>query len=366
MSSIVKKKKIVFVIPSFRVGGVDRVVCNIINSLDRDYFDITLIVCMGDESYNRLLVLLKSHVKTIILNKNNFRSALPYIIKVLKDIKPNIVFTSHNHVGLAILLCRSLCFKSFKVITRISTLPSNNISYVFREKVYNKFFSFFVKKADVVIAQSVEMKEEIQRYYNVRSERVLAIKNLVDKDYIFEKAVEDCNDVIKSNGKFTFVSVGILSEVKGFDVLIESVKTIIDKGYDNLCFYIIGENLNDSYDCKSDLEKKVLELKLEKYIHFIGFKENPYYYLNQADAFVLSSRKEGFPNVVLEALTLGKPCLVTNCVNFEGIIDNTNGIIVEKDNVRALAQGIIDIQKLDVQQSVELVNFDYTKWLLTI
>lgn len=367
MVEIKKKKKIIFIIPSFRVGGVDRVMCNIINSLDTSLFEITLIVCMGDEKYNRLLALLKVEVNTIILNKNNFRSALPSVYKIINLIRPSLVFTSHNHVGLAILIYRSIFFKKFKIITRISTLPSNNISYVFREKLYNVFFRFWVKKANAIIAQSAEMKAEIENYYRIEKDHnVFAIRNMIDKNFVISQGNISAKKQIKDSSFFTFVAVGALSEVKGFDVLIKAMNKVIKQGITNVRLFIVGGNLSEGVDLEKDLEKLIEDLKLNCYIELLGFKENPYHYLSQADAFVLSSRKEGFPNVVLEALTLGKPCLVTNCVDFKGIIDASNGIVVEKDNIDSLAQGIIDIQRVDVKDPIELVNFDYTKWLLSI
>lgn len=93
----------------------------------------------------------------------------------------------------------------------------------------------------------------------------------------------------------------------------------------------------------------------------MGYKSNPYPYLKNADLFVMSSRKEGFPNVVLEALYLKTPVVASNCVDFSRVIESgVNGYIVEKGNVLSLREGInralsttFDLDRLPIR------NFDY-------
>ncbi|HET8685246.1 MAG TPA: glycosyltransferase, partial [Methanosarcina sp.] len=98
-----------------------------------------------------------------------------------------------------------------------------------------------------------------------------------------------------------FVSIGRLEKVKGFDILIEAISLMKSK---ECYFFIIGEGSEES-----SLKEKVHGLALDNRIHFLGFKPNPYPYLKNADAFILSSRVEGFPNVILEALACEIPVI---------------------------------------------------------
>ena len=125
--------------------------------------------------------------------------------------------------------------------------------------------------------------------------------------------------------------------------------------------------MNSNYS--ESLKDLILRYGLESQVVLMGLKVNPFPYIKQADAFVLSSRKEGFPNVVLEALALSKLCVVTNCIDFTGIIiEGENGSIVEKGAASYLATGIKTIMDLDNSnvKPLQLNQFDYNKWFLNL
>ncbi|WP_352421136.1 glycosyltransferase [Proteiniphilum sp.] len=361
-------KKILFIIPSFRRGGVETITLNIINSLNNKELDIILLVCSG--SNNTLLNDIRSSIKIIELHKKNVRGALPEVFKILKKEKPNSVFTSFNHLSLPIITYKYISKSTYKTIVRINSLPSNDLNSNFRGKLYNKLFSKLIRKADIIISQTEEMKIDICNYYKLKSEKVQTIRNIIDFDRIEQQSKSLITESIKGPDTFSFIAIGSLGEVKGFDLLIRAIHNLINKNITNIRLFIIGDNRESNEDYRSKLEKLILKLELKNYVVLLGFKKNPYPYLKQGDAFVLSSRKEGFPNVVLEALSLNKPCLVTNCVDFTGIINNNiNGVIVQKNSIEALEAGILEIQKInhiDNSKILNNFNFDYNKWFQAI
>lgn len=354
--------KIFFVIPSFRRGGVERVTLNIINSLDYTQLDIFLIICGGES--NDFITFLNEKVNVIELKKSSVRKALPKIFNLIKLEQPKIIFTSFNHLSLPILVYNKFLFKKIKTIVRLNSLPSNKLDTKLRGKIYHLFFSFFLKDANEIISQSPEMTEEISEYYDIPLDRINTIRNPVDIEGVKSLAMES-PDMHFDKRKYNIVSIGSLSPLKGFDLAIQAINSLVKKGFNDYRLYIIGDNRDVGEDYRHVLEELIRSYNLNEYIFLVGFRKNPFPILAQASAFLLSSRKEGFPNVVLEALSLGKPSLVTDCVDLGNIITDENGIVVERESAEAIEDGLIKIRTITGRQS-KFENFDYNSWFLKI
>src|SRR5690606_10233331 len=167
---------------------------------------------------------------------------------------------------------------------------------------------------------------------------------------------------------YNIVEQGSLDDIKRFNLLKEAIHILVLKGMTDIKLYINGDNRESGIDYKKYLFELIHQKALTGYVNLLGFKSNPYPYLLRCDGFVLSSRKEGFPNVVLEALVLNRPCLVTNCVDFKGIIDDgVNGLIVEKNSASELARGIEVLREKALKgRDMKFENFDYNKWFYNI
>src|SRR5690606_34669067 len=163
--------------------------------------------------------------------------------------------------------------------------------------IYSRLFKYFLRSANEIISQSREMTEDISKYYNIKKSRISTIHNLVDKKHI-QAAAALCSDIEFDPDYYNLIAIGSLSEVKGFDLLIKAIELLRQKGHTNYRLYIIGDNRDPRVDYRSILQGLISAYGLDNIIYLVGFKKNPFAILNKADAFVLSSRKEGFPNVV--------------------------------------------------------------------
>jgi glycosyltransferase involved in cell wall biosynthesis len=349
------KTRILFITPSLRSGGAEKNMVNTINMLDIDKYSITLLICGGENNYQHLL---PSSLDVIYLSKSSVSKAYPNLLKEILSLKPDIVFTSAGHVSIPIEIIKSLFFRRFIHIARVPTLPSNKLGSSFKSKTLSFFSKYAYKNTNYIIAQTDEMKAEIENVYGVSSEKVMTIPNLINRQQIEELSNVDFNCF--DQNKFNIVAMGTLYSVKGFDLLIKAID-LVKRKHHNVMLYIIGQEGTEK-GCKLQLEQIVHDLNLEKQVLFLGFQSNPYPYLKHADLFVLSSRKEGFPNVVLESLATGTPVVATNCVSFDNvIIDGYNGFVVEKNNIEALAQGIIKGEKLE-RAEFTYENYDFNQW----
>ncbi len=185
-----------------------------------------------------------------------------------------------------------------------------------------------IRNAEVTIAVSKDLAGDIKR---ITEKDAVVIPNVVDEREFNLK--ED----IKVKAKFEFLIIGLLTRQKGIDILLHAVKLIVEKGSFDFVVRIGG-----SGEIVNELKEMVKELHIENYIVWLGEisrERLPEAYL-KCDAFISASRHESFGVVIVEALACGKPVIATKSGGPEDIINSTNGILVEKENINALAYGM--------------------------
>ncbi|MDW0116281.1 glycosyltransferase [Sporosarcina thermotolerans] len=323
------KRKIAFLIPSLRGGGAERVTVNIIRNLDPNKFDIKLILLKKEGPYLRDL---PENIEVVDLNTTRVRNSLIPLIKVLNIIRPDVIFSTMGHLNIAVLAIKYFIKGNPKIIVREANTPSKDIRR--NKKMFTFLYKYLYPKADLIIAQCDEMKNDIMHFSNVKGENIQYIYNPLDINNIREMSV----GISPYYGKMVnFLSVGRLTQQKGFDTLINAF-TIVSKNIPNAHLTILGEG-----ELKSTLQTQVNVLGMREKVSFVGFKNNPYPYYKNADVFVLSSRWEGFPNTLLEALACGVKVVSTNCKSgpYEILGGNEYGNLSEEGDYKSLAKEMI-------------------------
>ena len=195
--------------------------------------------------------------------------------------------------------------------------------------VQKKYLYSTFKNADRVIAVGKGLREAVKSY--CPSKEVLVIPNMVS----FPTTAIHNKDLNKR--RFRFFSLGLLTRVKGMDLLIEA----FNKNRDQLqgCELLIGGDGEE----KSKLQSKIEEYNLQEYIKLLGMldRNQVSYNMNNCDAFILASRFETFGIVFLEAMTYGKPVIGTKTGGPDTFINKKNGIIVDVEDVEGLSKAMI-------------------------
>lgn len=323
------KKKLAVVVPSLRGGGAEKVIINILRNIDKNKFDIKLILVKKEGPYVKLI---PDDILVSDLNKERVRYSLLKLIKELNEFKPDIIFSTLGHLNIALLSIRKLIKGNPKIIVREANTPSKSISS--NKRFLTTLYKYFYPKADLIVAQCKEMKDDIVDIFNIDEKKITYIYNPVDIE-----GIKNCckNKNPYNNNKINLLSVGRLTFQKGFDILIDAFNIVLKK-IPNAHLTILGEGI-----LKNDLQKQAEILGIRENISFVGFKENPYPYYYYSDVYILSSRWEGFPNTLLEALACGTKVVATDCKSGpkEILAGGKYGVLVNEGDYKSLADGII-------------------------
>lgn len=346
--------KIFFIIPNLHRGGTERVVSILSNAIDKNLFNIHLVLLQKRGSY---LKDLKDDISVIDLNIPNVRKAIFPLISLINKEKPDLVFSALSHLNLMLMMCRFMMPKEIKFIGRESSIPSIMNQKEKYPKIFDFLYRIYYNKFDAIIAQSEYMKDDLINNYNIFENKINVINNPLDFQKIQKKIELSQNPF--ATGVKNIIAVGSLEEVKGYDFLIHAISKIKRKDFK---LSIIGEGSKEN-----NLKILIKKLQLEKNVELLGFRDNPYVYMKYADIGILSSRFEGFPNTVLETLACKTPVIAFKCPGgiSEIILENINGWFVDPENIDKLAITIernldtkVDKKKI-YQSTYERYNLEY-------
>lgn len=334
------KKILVFV--QSNVGGAERMAVTVTKSLPKDKFKMVYcLVDMVGDGKNPILDFIPNDIDYIIIDKCNPLFVLFKIKNVLSKYNPDIVFSSTFYLNNKILLWR----KWFSHINFIIRCENYLYTYTSRQKAL--LFKTY-KKADFIIAQTEEMKDELLEEAKINKNKVIVFQNPIDTDTIERKMSDSESPYNQEDEALKFVASGRFSYQKGFDLLVDAFAIVKQRSSSPVKLYILGETGGEKNPEYLNIKDKIKYKGLANDIICLGYQDNPYKYVSNSDCFVLSSRWEGLPNVVLEALYLKKPVAAFRCIPvIERIIkDGYNGYTAEKENTEELANAMLKAAKL--------------------
>ncbi len=306
------------------------------NELDRTKFCPKLVLFKKEGHY---LNHLKNDVEIIELNVSRIRYSIFKIVPLIQKLQPDIVFTGWGEIS-AFLSPLIPLFSKTKFITRETNVVSKHVT---RKEIL--FFYRFYNNFHQIIAQSDDMKNDLVQNFRISENRIVKINNPVDF-YLINLMKSQIINLGFNKSYKNILAIGNLSPRKGFDLLLNVMNELKDE---KIKLTILGDGA-----FKDELIQKKELLNLDN-VTFLGNVPNPFVYLKEADLFILSSRYEGFPNVLLEAGACGTYSLANNCpggIN-EIIQDKINGEIYTIEDSKGFAEKIKTI--LDEEHSSEKI-----------
>jgi len=330
-----RENNILFVMPRLDTGGAERVMINIINHLNRANFNISLVLFNSD---GLLMEHLNSDITVYNLKLSSVAKGIPKLLFTIYKIKPDILFSGIGNLNLYISIFIPIMryiLPNIRWIARQASILTLNNQAEKSPKMYEFLYKRVYKNYDKIVCQSQYMQRDLIENYNFPKEKSIVINNPIDNQNI-ERLSKEIIEYPFDKSSIKLISVGGLRYEKRHDLLLQAFAKL-DNRYSLL---IIGDGIK-----RDELKGLARELKIDKRVAFLGYIKNPYPFIQNADIFILTSKYEGFPNVLLEANLLGKPIVSFNSIGgvSEIIKNGINGILVPYKDIDALAKAIESI-----------------------
>ena len=290
-------KKIIFFMPSMEGGGVEKNLVILINFLSNKYKNIKLI--SFDEFYKKKIskkIVFKSFTKKPIKVNKYFKYFICLFLLLKEIILNDAIVLSFQANIYCLLICKIF---NKKIIVRSNTSPSGWTNNIFKKSIY----SYFIKKSDQLIVNSYSFKREMKKNFNVNS---VTIYNPLNIKEIKENAKEKIYKNIYKKKHINIINVGRLTDQKDQLTLLKAIKIIPKNIKINLLIIGYGRN-------KNNLIFFIKKNKMSNKVNLINELNNPYKFISKFDLFILTSKYEGLPNVLLESLVLKTPIISTDC-----------------------------------------------------
>ena len=352
------KKNIIFVSTALWIGGIESALVNLLNRIDYNKYNVT---CLILYNYTDMAHRIPKECKLIIADRDkciSFKEPYKYarLFHLLE--KPQ------NASKKRLLIWKILCFL-FKgieahlyalyikkqmaenkfdtaiiysdVVCEAAVKGTNADKYIMfyhhgaMRKVYHDKYGY--RKSEKIVAVSQSQADALKAFRPKYKNKIIAINNIIDVDDIKRRSKEK-TDIEFTKDKFNIVSCGRLSPEKGMDLAVEACKILIDKGYTDFKWWVVGGG-----PVENDLATQIKNLGVQNYIELLGMQPNPYPFIAKSDLLVQPSRFEGHSVAIMESKILNTPIVATKAAAKEQIQDSINGVLCDTD-AESIAQAI--------------------------
>lgn len=365
------KKKILVIMPSMFIGGAERSLIGLLDSLHREDIEVSLFLFRHEgelmshipahvnilpqvdqyTTFDRPIVdLLKS--KLFLFGLIRIWSKIILNIKIKIKRQNNGVWKSMQYTSYYISKLLPVIKGKYDLAISFQGVPfymkkvnaKKKMAWIHTDYAIldpdKKMDLKAYRLVDYVVTVSDECKEALDKIYPVLKHKSIMIENIISKSYVFNQAAMEIDKHDKNILKedcISLLSIGRFCEAKNFDNIPEICKYIINSGID-VQWNIIGFGGDEEL-----IKSKIKKYKVENYVHILGKKDNPYPYIKVCDIYIQPSRYEGKAVTVREAQILNKPVIITNYATSKSqLIDGYDGIIVSIDN-KSCAKEIIEV-----------------------
>lgn len=329
-------RSILFVIGSMRKAGAERVISILANHYAKKGWNVSILTLLDDSCDYKLVDTI--NIKYVgVKGKSRRKQLLMWlggIRKYVKDTNPEVIVSFIARINILTLIsCLGL---GKKVIVSERNDPYSDG----RTKFIDIGTNILYRLSNKIIFQTNWAKNYFPKY--IQNKGVVIPNPII----ITTKAT-----TIRKN---KIVSVGRLRKQKNHSLLIEAFSELIKK-YPDYELYIYGTG-----DLKDELLRKINDLKISDKVFLPGVINDIHEEIKDASMFVLSSNYEGLSNALLEAMSMGIPCISTNCSGINEYIENgVNGILVPINDVQCLKEKMIeliensDLSNLLIENAIE-------------
>lgn len=353
------KKNIIFISTALWIGGIESALVNLLNRIDYNRYNVTCLILynytdMANRIPKECRLLIADRDKTVSFKEPYKFSRLFHLIE-----------EPQNASALRLLIWKMLClllkapearlyaayikkqmknehfdtaviYSDVVAETAVRGISADKFLMFYHHGAMRRVYHDTVgyKKSEKIITVSPSQAKLLKDFVPRFEDKIIAVNNIVDVENILKRSKEPL-PVHYPESTFNMVSCGRLSPAKGMDIAVKAAKILIEKGFTDFNWYIVGGGPEESA-----LKEQIEALGLSEHVHLSGMQSNPYPYIVNADLSVQPSRFEGHSVAIMESKILGLPIVATKAAAKEQIQDGVNGILCDTDP-KALAEAIL-------------------------
>ena len=356
---------ILFLIHDLGPGGAEKVLVNLVNNMDPEQFDITVMALFGGGVNERFL---KPHIRLI----NCFKKTIRGNSHLMKLLTPRQLhkWLIKDHYDIEVSYLEG---PSARIISGCPHTDTKLISWIHVEqhtrsvaaqsfRSYDESCQCYEKFLRTVCVSEYVKQDFAALYPKLKNFCVLYNTNETSR--ILELTQEALEEGIFREGEIRLCGVGKLMPNKRFDWILRIHKRLVEDGYPTHC-YLLGDGPE-----RPKLERYIREHRLEDSVTLLGYQANPYKYLAQCDLFLCASIAEGFSTAATEALVVGVPICTVDVSGMKEMLGEHNEYgVVTKSSEEALYRGVLELvnapEKLNHYKQVaeirgKLFSMEYT------
>lgn len=296
--------KICLFLPSLEGGGAERMLVTLANGFARRAYSVDIVLAQARGPF---LARVAPDVRVIDLKASRVVKALPALIAYLRRERPSAMLATLSNANVVALLARRLSRVSTRTVVREACTLSNVEGEDLLKNYVSKLMRWTYPWADRVVVISDGVGSDLRQFLGLRASKIKTIYNPVIGAELAGHSAE-CVDHpwLQSGGPEVILAVGRLTRQKDYPTLLHAFAAV--KKIRPSRLMILGEGPQ-----RQELLELSKSLGISNEVAFLGFVANPWRYMRAADLLVLSSRWEGFGNVLPEAMACGTPVVSTDC-----------------------------------------------------
>lgn len=321
-------------LPSLRGGGAERVMVTLANGFAARGHRVDLVLARAEGPY---LAEVAQNVRIVDLNMDRILASLLPLIRYLRRERPDAMLSALNHANIIAILA----YKLAQVKMRLVVSERNSLSGCrsgIKDKVIFHLMRWLYPAADSVVAVSKAMAQELIVELGLPKDKVTSIPNPVEVEAIGHLAqFRPKHPWLMPESPPVVLAVGRLEPQKDYLTLLDAFDQL--RATRDARLIILGEGAQ-----RSALERDILDRGLSGAVELAGFVENPFGWMKACDLFVLPSRHEGFPNVLVQAMACGAKVVSMDCpTGPDEILESGRwGRLVPVGDAGALAKAMIE------------------------
>lgn len=337
-------RRIAFFLHALHGGGAEKVAVNLLRGMSARNVPLDLVLATAEGPY---LEQVPKQVRVVNLAAGRVVKAIVPLSNYLKKEKPLALLSHMNHVNLAAVVAWELARKKTRLVLVEHDTLSATKTKLLRGRLIPPLAKLLYPRADALVGVSEGAARDLENQLGIPEGKVSVIYNPVVDNELVAKAKAPLNHPWFDEGSPpVFLAVGRLTIQKDFISLIKAFELV--RRQISVRLMILGEG-----ESRSELEAVIASLGVED-ISMPGFVENPYAYMSRACGFVLSSRWEALPTVLIEAMACGCPAIATDCPSGprEILAAGKYGALVPVGDAKALAAAMLQVLKAPVSKNI--------------